>query len=50
MVANGQALNVGHFVRVRATIGDVHVRLFLRVIDPPLQIVLGYHFMQQFNP
>ena len=50
MVANGQTLNVGHFVRVRSTIGDTHVRLFLRVIDIPLPSVLGYPFLHQFNP
>ena len=50
MVANGQTLNAGHFVRVRATIRDLHVRLFLRVINTTLPIVLGYPFLRQFNP
>ena len=45
MVADGQTLNVGHFVRVRATIGDMHVQLWLRVIDTTLPIVLGYTFL-----
>ena len=49
-VVNGQTLNVGYLVRVRATIGGVHVRLFLRVIDTPLPIVLCYPFLHQFNP
>ena len=49
-VSNDQTLKVGHFVRVRATIGDPHVRLFLRLIDTPLPIVLGYTFLHQFNP
>ena len=48
-VANCQKLNVDHFVRVRATIGDLHVRLFMRMIDTPLPIVLGYPFLHQFN-
>ena len=50
MVTNGQTLNVGHFVRVRATTVDLNVRLFLRVSDTPLTIVLGYPFMHKFNP
>ena len=47
---NVKMLNVGYFVPVCAKIGDLHVQLFLRVIDTPLQIVLGYPFMHQFNP
>ena len=50
MVANGQTLIVCHFVRVRATIGDLHVRLFLRMIGTTLPIVLGYLFQHHFNP
>ena len=49
-VANGQTLNFGHLVRCSATIGDPHMRLFLRVIDNPLPIVLDYPFLYQFNP
>ena len=49
-VTNGQALKVGHFVRVRATIEDLHELLFLRVIDTTLPIVLGYPLLYQFNP
>ena len=49
MVSNGQTLNVGHFVRVRAPIEDLHVRLFLRVIDTLLPIVLSYPFLHQIN-
>ena len=33
-----------------AIIGNLQVRLFLRVIDTPLPIVLGYPFLYQFNP
>ena len=40
-VANGQTLNVQHFVRVHAAIGDLKLKLFLRVISTPLPIVLG---------
>ena len=49
-VANGQALNVQHFVRVHAAIGDLKLKLFLRVISTPLPIVLRYPFLHQFNP
>ena len=49
-VANGRPLNVGHFVRFRATIEDLHVRLFLRAVDTHFTIVLGYPFLYQFNP
>ena len=49
-VANGQTLNVQHFVRVHAAIGDLKLKLFLRVISTPLPIVLGYPFLHQFNP
>ena len=44
-VVNGQTLNVGHYVRVRATIGDLHLRLLLRVIDTILPIALGCPFL-----
>ena len=49
-VANGQSLDALHFVRVTVVVGILHLRLFLRVITTPLPIVLGYHFLQQFNP
>ena len=50
MVANCQTLNVCHFMRVRATSGDLHVQLLLRVIVTALPIVLGYPFLHQFDP
>ena len=51
-VANGQSLDVLHFVRVTVVVGTLHLRLFLRVITTPLPlpIKLGYQFLQQFNP
>ena len=49
-VVNGQTLNVQYFVRIRAIIRNLQVRLFLRVIYTPLPIVLGYPFLYQFNP
>ena len=39
-----------HFVRVTVVVGTLHLRLFLRVITTTLPIVLGYPFLQQFNP
>ena len=50
MVGNCRTFSVGHFVRVRATIGELHVRIFLRVIGTHLQIVVRYPFPHHFNP
>ena len=49
-VANGQSLDVLLFVRVTVVVGTLHLRRFLRVITTHLPIVLGYPFLQQFNP
>ena len=48
--ANRQSRDVLHFVRVTVVVGTLHLRLFLGVITTPLPIVLGYPFLQQFNP
>ncbi|MGV0951482.1 MAG: dUTP diphosphatase, partial [Azonexus sp.] len=49
-VANGQVLDVTHYVRLNGNIGSVSIRLFLRIISTPLPIVLGFPFLHQFNP
>jgi len=48
-VANGQSLDVVHFVRVTVVVVTMHRSLFFIVITTPLQIVFGVHSMQQFN-
>ena len=48
-VANGQTLNVTKFVRVKITIGNMPVRLFLRVIATPITGV-GLSFSSKIHP
>ena len=49
-MAKDQTLNVQHFVRVHAAVGNLKLKRFLRVISTPLPIVLGHPFLHQFNP
>ena len=49
-VANGQSLIVQHYVRLYTRIGNLKIKLFLRVIETPLPIVLGYQFLAWYNP
>jgi len=49
-VANGQSLDVLHFVRVTVVVGTLHLRHLLGVITTHLPFVWGYPFLQQFNP
>ena len=49
-VANGQVLQELYFVRITAKLGQTPVRLFLRVINTPLEVVLGFQFLYHFNP
>ena len=49
-VANGQSLIVQHYVRLYTRIGNLKIKLFLRVIETPLPIVLGYPFLAWYNP
>ena len=49
-VANGQVLQSRYFVRITAKLGRMPVRLFLRVINTHLEVVLGFPFLYHFNP
>ena len=49
-VANGDVIKVTQFVRVHAHIGSLRVRMFFRVVDTPLQVVLGYPFLARYDP
>ena len=48
--ANGGLMSVTRYVIVKLKIGELPVRLKLRVIRTPLSMVLGYPFLYQFTP
>ena len=49
-VANGETLQVTHFVKVSGRLGSMPIRLMLRVIATSLPVVLGYPFLAKLNP
>ena len=49
-VANGETLQVTHFVKVAGRLGPMPVKLMLRVIATTLPVVLGYTFVSRLNP
>ena len=49
-VANGETLQVTHFVKVSGRLGPMPIRLMLRVIATSLPVVLGYPFLAKLNP
>jgi hypothetical protein len=49
-VANGEGLSVTHFVRLSGKLGQMPVKLLLRVIKTTIPVVLGYPFLSRVQP
>ena len=49
-MANGQITLVEHGTRPYITIGNLRVRLLLKVVDTPIPVILGYPFLAYFTP
>ena len=49
-VANGQVLLVEQYLRVSLHFKEVSLRMSLRVMDIGPQVILGWPFLQRFNP
>ena len=49
-IADGSVHNVTKFVRVRITFGSLIIPLVLRIFQMSHQIILGFPFLQRFQP
>ena len=49
-VANGAQLEITHFIRTHVSVGTLRTRLFFRITDTPLPVVLGLPFLKQYEP
>ena len=49
-IADGSVHNVTKFVRVRVAFGSLFIPLVLRVFQMSHQIILGFQFLQRFQP
>ncbi len=49
-LADGSYTSVGSYTRPHLKIGELKLRMVLKIVETPLPLILGFSFLQFFNP